>query len=147
MRKLMRSLGLAAGVVFVGACDTATTPAGADTDQEREIMPRSERPKQTDSRVDVTTTSDGTVVITKIIGNTDFIWLSEDGQEGERVAIGALPDYFARQDPKFKAVMDRINSDPVFRQKILADDDESRRALRELIDGLSEQDGDRKMKS
>jgi len=144
MERLMRSLWLAAGIVFVGACDTSTTPAGADTDQDGVIMPNSERSKRTDSRVDVTTTSDGTVVISKIIGNTDYIWLSEDGQEGERVAIDELPDYFARQDHKFKAVMDKINSDPAFRQMILADSDESRRAIRELVEGLPEEEGDRK---
>lgn len=107
-------------------------------------MPKSERPKRTDSRVDVTTTSDGTVVISKVIGNTDHIWLSEDGQEGERVAISELPDYFARRDPKFKAVMDKIHSDPVFRQTILADSDESRRAIRKLVEGLPDQEGDHK---
>lgn len=144
MKRFMRSLWLATGIVFVGACDTATTPAGADTDQEGETMPRSGRAKQTDSRVDVTTTSDGTRVITKIIGNTDYIWLSEDGQQGERVAIDALPDYFARQDPKFKAVMDKVNRDPVLRQMILADTDESRRAIRELFEGLPDEEGDRK---
>ena len=144
MKRLMRSLWLATGIVVVGACNTATTPAGADTDQDGEIMPKSEASQRTDSRVDVTTTSDGTVVISKIIGNTDYIWLSEDGQEGERVAIDRLADYFARQDPKFKAVMDKINSDPVFRQMILADGDEGRQAIRELVEGLPEEEGDRK---
>ncbi len=144
MKRFMRSVWLAAGIVFVGACDTATAPAGADTDQEGEIMPRSEKPKRTDSRVDVTTTRDGTVVITKIIGNTGHIWLSQDGHEGERVAIDELSDYFARQDPKFKAVMGKINRDPAFRQMVLADSDESRRAIRELAEGLPEDEGGRK---
>lgn len=115
-----------------------TMPADAEGKNEiGVIMATSERSKGTDSRVDRSTTSDGTVVITKIIGETNYIWLSEDGQEGERVAIDELPDYFARKDPGFKALMDKINSDPAFRQVILADTDESRQAVREFVESLT----------
>lgn len=144
MRIIIRNL-VPTVMLAVASCEPAVVPAPLDEDGHAPADGKAMREvsKVIDSRVSVTTAEDGTVTITKVIGNSGYIRFSRDGRE-ERIAMDGLVDYFIQKSPEFRALWDKILADPAFRRSILADDRQARETIRTFVENhRRQQEGSR----